>query len=1040
MGPLKKRRKKKRKGSSSSESSCNQPQQQQQAENIKKLLSPANLNYAQSSMSMMSGDEHKSVQLIEVKQEKLDSPNFQRVEHMASPKLQAASLTGCYNDEKPHQQLHQQKNHLLKHNVQQLLPMNLATETRTVLTRAPPTTVVGGSMSSTCPVIPSTSTAVKNLTSKIMDLSSAASASAFVSAATEQLPIKEEFVDDYNPNILCKKVRKAQQTKQSLSYWSNSPTPSGIGGANNIPTTTITAASPPMTVIASSSTASPSGAAAGSAAAAPATSTEIETSYLMGPPAQITLNASTSPSAPTLEGGSSNTTTAAPKVASRNMLQKKLRYYQIREGMAGSSASPGSDPHPGENATELGGDRDAADLPENLGLPRERVISICNMDKHELDDYFLPGEEENSQEQEAELLQYFQTGDAEENQNSSDAAKSSNPTATHLPISSNNKKLRSNLNETTNQQRNVGQTLLIKELPAPQPNAVGMNGKSIADISLNNIYAIADVTTTTTSNTTTTTTTTPAVGSASASLALMSHKHQQLQQQQQLIKRKINLNAMPMGKMNATTTRKNCIFLPISPNINNTATCAPNASTTNGGGSLFASPGLTRFRPKPALIKQQSLDCDTSSNSDPMIGASRRRKSVYGANTTVTSASAPPSPSVLQQQQLFSVQQTLSNAWQLSNSNAFNDIPIVDQNSLDLDLFDAATAGNSFAHDTLHIDSTVDCTLPPLSETQRSQSVPLSQLQRIHSPTFNRSFQTNFSTCTSVAQTPVPSEFADFNLFSENSQQSQLLSNQSNSNHAIKIEKAAAVLTSDTAAILDEVDVSDILSSPDFVAKFSSVAQSAAAAATTCSSAGSSSGYSSGACTTFSGANIMGGTDGSGGIISRSVPSTPLPHHQQNLFGGNTFYNRRRAIDEMHLSPTAAGSANLLCGGGGSGAGNAGSVIGLKYGNNMQSLRTNYDISKSMPTTPITTPCFRYSPIEYPDFLSNGNTLDSITSLSTVNVIGNDSFISGTSTVGMNALNTDALIDDSVGFSTEPFTTSTDTDAIMVGADILGNL
>ncbi|XP_055539970.1 uncharacterized protein LOC129726847 [Wyeomyia smithii] len=43
---------------------------------------------------------------------------------------------------------------------------------------------------------------------------------------------------------------------------------------------------------------------------------------------------------------------------------------------------------------------------EDFIIPRERVISICNMDKNALDDY-LNCEEENSQDQDQELLQYF---------------------------------------------------------------------------------------------------------------------------------------------------------------------------------------------------------------------------------------------------------------------------------------------------------------------------------------------------------------------------------------------------------------------------------------------------------------------------------------------------------------------------------------------------------------------------------------------------------------------------------------------------------
>lgn len=47
------------------------------------------------------------------------------------------------------------------------------------------------------------------------------------------------------------------------------------------------------------------------------------------------------------------------------------------------------------------------DIATDIIIPRERVVSICNMDKDALDDYLNEGGD--SQEQEAELLQYFQT-------------------------------------------------------------------------------------------------------------------------------------------------------------------------------------------------------------------------------------------------------------------------------------------------------------------------------------------------------------------------------------------------------------------------------------------------------------------------------------------------------------------------------------------------------------------------------------------------------------------------------------------------------
>lgn len=57
-------------------------------------------------------------------------------------------------------------------------------------------------------------------------------------------------------------------------------------------------------------------------------------------------------------------------------------------------------PGSGEEVPENNGE-----IPGDFILPRERVISICNMDKDALDDYLNGGD--NSQEPEAELMQYF---------------------------------------------------------------------------------------------------------------------------------------------------------------------------------------------------------------------------------------------------------------------------------------------------------------------------------------------------------------------------------------------------------------------------------------------------------------------------------------------------------------------------------------------------------------------------------------------------------------------------------------------------------
>ncbi|XP_034660658.1 uncharacterized protein LOC117896439 [Drosophila subobscura] len=801
-------------------------------------------------------DEPKTEQLIKIKQEIIDSPV-----HQSQCQSQSQSQS--------QQQLQQQPPMNYLH---QMMPMNLATEQRS-------------------------NSAVRNLTPKIMEMGVVPPTVVLTQQQDEPSPttmvIKDE-VEDYNTsNIFCKKVLKAQQTK---GFWANSPSSGTTAGGGTLlvpPVITTTAATPPPPDI------SPG-------------------PMSMGPPAQMMISSSVSPSS---SMDSNNTT---PKVASRNMILLRAKRMLAAESAAALTA-----------AAEDSG------LPENLGLPRERVISICNMDKHELDDYFLPVEdEENSEEPDTELLQYFQMGDAEEKQlNSLDAVEQNrNPqgapttTSTTTTIQAGMAPAMQQQQQTHTQQpqSNRGATAAM---PSPQGGLV---------VSSTLLPGQANV------------------GSASASLALMSKKHQHQQnqqhqpqqqqppqhshQQQQLLQlrtKQLPTNGNPnqnnrrkisLSNASSNGSNKNCIFLPISPNINNggggggapppaaTTTQVPqNQNPTNSSQNCFASPGVTRMRQRSSLLtKQQSLDCD--GNRDPMIGATRRKRCYVYSYPTSTSASAPPSPSLLQQ--------CMVGNWPFGGSNSFPDTnsadPMINQNSMDLETSLALTGGDDL----------------DLTETQRSQSVPLSQLQRsCHpSPSFNR--QTSFQA----------SSYASDTFYSENS----------NSQNSVAVAPLKDVEAA--AALLYEVDVGAMIS-PSFNNKFGNISQQTA---TTCSSsAGSSSGYSSG---------------GSAGIVSRSVPSTPLPHQQQNnnslaalngnggdngVSGGGSSLNATNGFFNISPSFNWETSSNGIQGG-----------PYVSY-----SARNTMDISKSMPTTPITTPCFRYSPVElHRDFLINGCTIDLVPS------------------------------------------------------------
>lgn len=1102
MGPLKKRRKKKRKGSSSSESSC---QQSNPATNdqhgsllIQTQLSPANSSKS-SHQNVLSpviylDDGQKSLNMVKIKQEVVDSPSYPT----AAPSIDSDTKNIPIYQAAP---LNQNQNHLHHHQQQQqIMPINLATETRGGIANRPTSTITAASafehvVRTTPPTMTMTNSnnnnaatnAVKNLTPKIMELAVETTPVAPISSSPPpgQTTIKQEVgVDDYNTaNIFCKKVLKAQQTK---GVWPNSPTSNRISASRtSLPIITTTASTPPP--VPASVVASPTN--NSTLDSSSTTAAGIVTNYSMGPPAQMA--PSTSPNNSSLQEDAMG----QPKVVSRNLQQ--LRAKKLL------SVNPATCDPP-----DLSVVKDAADLPENLGLPRERVISICNMDKHELDDYFLPVEEENSEDQETELLQYFQMGDAEEKltkNSSSDAKRNSYST---VPIQMMSSQLTSTTlsvtmssgvqlttapitTTTTTSAAAARQMLTMIQANRRGGGDSSLNGdnnscKSTKQLSQQAINYLKSTHLSSSSlnhhraesnkqQLSSKPATTSAVGTASASLEqITQHKHQQqnllqnqtrtqtitttvmpqgqnLQQTPQpptkvSYKRKINLNTTSSSS-DITAARKIYSFLPISPNINTTSNTSSYAGSTNATGShnnagFFASPGFNRL-----LTKQQSLDCESSS--DPMIGATRRRRPFM---STVTSASAPPSPSVLKQQQeqhIFALSHNiLLDQWSSSNNsstyhnnsaaNHSNAAVLVDQNSLDLDLFGEAAAVASSATSTCgsllsgngggrrHINNNSNnCgTISSFAEnnivnnndsiindfTQRSRSVPLSQLQRSHSPSFNRAFHmttgggsssTAYSACNSLAQTPVPSEFIDsVTMLSENSCSQQSAS--------MKLEEVGNMVGSDSTALLDEVDVSDILSSPDFVTKFSNIVQTGGAGAkTSCSSAGSSSGYSSTGQFSLSlssyGSNsggVTGGAISSSASVSRSVPSTPLPHHNApNLLGnGSNSYRRRFGNSVQPLNNSGGLFISNFSSSGKYGYGNMNSALS----------KSAFDISKSMPSTPITTTpsSFRYSPS---DFLINGNTIDDSIA-SSFGTVGGDNLM-GSDVVGVDVpLHSDSLL------------------------------
>lgn len=277
-----------------------------------------------------------------------------------------------------------------------------------------------------------------------------------------------------------------------------------------------------------------------------------------------------------------------------------------------------------------------------------------------------------------------------------------------------------------------------------------------------------------------------------------------------------------------------------------------------------------------------------------MIGSSRSNRSY----NTMTSASAPPSPSILQDTNIFG--KSLNTNTCSSVGGGYNLL----LNTQDYPQgFDSSCA---IMHDQNSLECVLDEPPPHLMAESRSRSVPL---QYRNSPAFNQNpnYAGFSSTCSSAAQTPVPPQFADFNdpssildIFSDASQ---------THNSSIKLEESNNSLLCSS--------ISDILP-PDY--------------------------------------NRM--ANSFGGIVSRSVPSTPVPLNNvlDPFLGGSRKQQQQNQLQDAFPSAQS------------------------KYSTKM------YDISKSMPTTPITsntaTPSFRYSPEFNRDFLINGNTVESTTAYS----------------------------------------------------------
>lgn len=422
------------------------------------------------------------------------------------------------------------------------------------------------------------------------------------------------------------------------------------------------------------------------------------------------------------------------------------------------------------------------ELSSDFIIPRERVISICNLDKDALDDYLNGGDD--SQEQEAELLQYFQTEKNNEHKTNSENTDFEIQTQSAIPILENfqmyndivkTEPVEAEAFEKLSQLRSCLQQNLQSNIKNEQYKISNTPFKSQIQMVHNSQQMYTAI-----QGCTVGTNQTPYHGPASASLALMSQRHNINESATNLTatrstltkgpKRKLNLNIDNTHNTPTIPRRRDISFVPISPgphsphvSSNNNHIGINNNNSNNNhinnklNSNTFLSPraAAQSTTSKKTLSRTMSMNNKLSLLSIPIPNVS---DSIYefengrGFSKPKTiikseiSASAPQSPIV----------QTRYN----NNLNYQYQSRQSSQCSPDI--------------------------FPPIDPLEsRSQSVPL----HCRSPSYNNIYnysQGYASTCNSVAQTPVPPEFADFN----NSSLLDMLAaeNASNSIQNIKLE------------------------------------------------------------------------------------------------------------------------------------------------------------------------------------------------------------------------------------------------------------
>lgn len=505
---------------------------------------------------------------------------------------------------------------------------------------------------------------------------------------------------------------------------------------------------------------------------------------------------------------------------------------------------------------------------EDFIIPRERVISICNMDKNSLDDY-LYGEEENSQDQDQELLQYF----PEENRADEGGGSSSgggmgsgmgtgtsleavgfgmlDDNETNFKLSQLRSMLEQNMNQSAMEKPQVGGQL------------DGFDGSGVGQqLNLQ-------------------------PGSASASLAMLSQRHHGS-----------TVSSLDSNTCNSTDTKKNLnanMKLVLEGCLNNVGNGSANMNVNNG--APLQSPNGRRknydFVPISAGPQSPRVPLAKSSHQNSTPNAS---PFVSPRNTPIHRKSKAPNNgltlNILQQQNQPSLQ-----------LSGYHQRPSFVKNEISASAPPSPSLAQNYRYgmnpNALNCPNSIPsfqpiCLFEPSSQVHPHQSMSGSLESRSSSVPLIPNYDAyNHSNYTSVSQTPVPSECDDF---SDPNNILDMLNEPSSSasiQQSIKLEES-------------EPMISDMLNQEDMFSKASVP-------------------YNS---------------------LSRSVPSTPLPHQM--------------SFNHNHQT------------------------LGPSFGsNNGASSKSLFELPKSVPSTPISLnnnreSLFQYSPETSRDYLINGNSVDRI--------------------------------------------------------------